>query len=119
MAQSIRDKIRGATLGKKSNFKTKIFDWEGFEVEFRQPNLRQRRNLLKKAKDKNGEVDIIDFIVHSVIECTFVPNTGDNVFEYEDYDSLMEQGSGSFVEVFGAEISNLMNLQDEESNEKN
>lgn len=118
MAQSIRDQIRSATLGKKTQFKSKVFEWEGISVEFRQPNLRQRKNLLKKAKDKNGEFDIIEFIVNSVIQCTYIPDTTDNVFEDEDYESLMQQGSGSFVEVFGAEISELMNAGDEEGDSK-
>ena len=119
MAQSVRDKLRSATLGKKTQFKSKVFEWEEMEFEFRAPNLKKRQVLLKKAKDKNGDFDIIQFIVWSVIECTYEPGTNDTIFEHEDYDALMEQGSGSFVEVFGAEISELMNAQDEAADSKN
>ena len=119
MAQSIRDQLRSATLGKKSNFRTKIFNYEGLDVEFRAPNLKQRQNIIKKSKDKNGDLDVVDFIAHSVIECTYVPGTNDNVYEQEDYDALMQQGSGSFVEIFGAEVSALMGVEDEEADAKN
>lgn len=115
MAQSMRDKIRSATLGKKTQFRSKIFEYEGFEVEFRQPNLRDRKALLDHAKNGKGEFDMIEFIVWSVILNTYIPGTNEKVFDENDYEVMMQQNTGSFVDQFGTEISELMNTENTDS----
>lgn len=114
MAQSVRDQIRAATLGAKTQFKKKTFDFHGIEVEFRQPNLKERKTLINKAKDSKGEFDLTEFLVWSVITNTYVPESNEKVFSAEDYDAMMEQSGGSFVEKFGNEIAELMNAEDED-----
>ena len=116
MAQSIRDKIRAKTVGSTTQFKSKKFDYEGIEVEFRQPNLKDRKLLLKKARDKNGEFDMIEFIVWSVISNTYVPDTNEKVFDETDYEVMLNQNTGSFVDKFGAEIAELMNVEEDVKN---
>lgn len=112
MAQSIRDKIRSATLGKPVQFKSKVFTYEEINVEFRQPNLKDRQLLINKARNKDGEFDFIEFLVWSVISNTYVPDTSDKVFDESDYDIMIKQNSGSFVDKFGAEIAELMNVEE-------
>lgn len=114
--QSVRDQIRAATLGQKTQFKSKKFDYNGIEVEFRQPNLKDRKLLLKKSRDNKGELDMIEFIVWSVISNTYAPGTSEKVFDASDYDAMMEQGTGSFVDQFGNEIAELMNVEDDVKN---
>jgi len=112
MAQSIRDQIRSSTLGAKPQFKTKLVDLDGTEVEIRQPNLKDRQKLLKMAKDKEGNFEMISFLLWAVILCTYVPNTNEKVFSEEDYDSMLEMNTGGFVEKLGGEVSALMNEED-------
>ena len=114
MANSVRDQIRAATLGAKTQFKRKQFDYNGVDVEFRQPNLKERKVLINKAKDSKGDFDLTEFLVWSVITNTYVPGTNEKVFSAEDYDAMMEQTGGSFVEKFGNEIAELMNAEDED-----
>lgn len=116
MAQSIRDQIRAATLGKKTQFKTKEFVYEGITVEFRQPNLKDRQLLINKSKTKDGEFDFVEFLVWSVISNTYVPGTDERVFENSDYESMISKPSGSFVDKFGAEIAEIMNVEDDAKN---
>lgn len=116
MAQSIRDQIRAATLGKKTQFKSKEFDYDGIKVEFRQPNLKDRQMLINKAKSKDGDFDFVEFLVWSVISNTYVPGTDERVFEAADYDSMVGKPTGSFVDKFGAEIAEIMNVEDDAKN---
>jgi hypothetical protein len=116
MSQSIRDKIRAATVGKKVNLRTKVFNYEGVDIEFRAPNLKVRRDLLNKSKGDNGELDMIEFIVQSVILCSFVPGTIERVFEESDRDVLLNQSTGSFVDIFGGEIAQLMVVEQDVKN---
>jgi len=112
MAQSIRDQIRAATLGAKPQFKTKIVEYAGLEVEVKQPNLKDRRKLLEKARDEKGNFDVVLFTIWAVILNTYVPNTGEKVFSPEDAEAFMELNTGSFVETFSAAVSELMNTEE-------
>lgn len=116
MAQTIRDKIRAATLGKPTQFKSKTFTYEGVDVEFRQPNLRDRQLLITKSRNKAGDFDFVEFLVWSVISNTYVPGTTEKVFEESDYDAMIAKNSGSFVDKFGAEIAELLNVEEDGKN---
>lgn len=111
MAQSVKDMIRAKTLGAKVTFRSTVFEYEGVEVEFRQPSLKGRKILLDRAKNASGEMDMTDFIVWAVICNTYVPGTNELVFEDSDYDMMVNTPAGSFVEQFGQEIANLMNVE--------
>lgn len=111
--QTTRDALRSATLGQKSQFRSKIVEYNGVEFEVRQPDLRSRQYILKNAKDKNGDFDIVSFMVHSVITCTYIPGTQDRVFDESDLEAFLAQNTGGFVEVLGNEVSSLMNVEEE------
>lgn len=118
MAQSIRDQIRAATLGAKPQFKSKEVEYNGITVELREPNLKDRRKLLERAKNSNGELDMVNFIVYSVILNTYVPNSNEKVFSPEDADAFFELNTGGFVEAFSSAVSELMNVSEEDSDPK-
>ena len=111
MGDSIRDQIRAQTLGAKVSFKTTIFNYNGIDVEFRQPSLRDRKVLIEKSKNAAGEFDMIEFLVWAVISNTYVPETKDKVFEPSDYEVMMNQPAGSFVDKFGEQIAELLNVE--------
>lgn len=116
MAQSVRDRIRSATVGKSEQFKSKTFTYNGVDVEFRQPCLKDRQLLINKARNKDGEFDFIEFLIWSVISNTYVPETNEKVYDESDYDSMVAKPSGSFVDKFGSEIAELMNVEDDPKN---
>lgn len=115
---STRDAIRKATIGAKKNFKSEVVEFSGVEVEIRQPSHKRRRELLKKARDKNGDVDPLDFLVWATIENVFVPGTDETVFEEGDYDQLIEQPTGGFLDVLGEKAIEIFNPTEGEDSNK-
>lgn len=107
--KSIRDQIRAATIGAKSEFKTELVDWNGVEVEIRQPTHKSRKELFNKCKDKDGNLDATEFLVWSVIRNTYIPKTNETVFEAADYDALVEKPAGGFLDKFGEVAVRLFN----------
>ena len=111
MTQSIRDQIRSATVGSKPEFKKVETTHEGFDVENRQPSYKDRKELMKKCQDKEGNLDTLDFLVWSVIQNTFVAGTDERVFESGDYEKLIAFPAGGFIDVIGQEALNLLNVE--------
>lgn len=96
-----RDAILTATIGAKKVFRKEVVEFNGVKVEIRQPSNKSRRELLKRVRDKDGTIDPLEFLVWSVIENTYVPDTEEKVFEPGHYDALMEQPVGGFLDKFG------------------
>ena len=115
--QSIRDQIRSATIGEKSEFKSKIVKYNGVEVEIRQPSVKSRKDIMAKAMTDNGTVDFAEFLTFAVLFNTYVPDTNELVFEDTDYDALMAKPTGGFLDKFGSDAAELMNVEDGEGNE--
>ena len=113
MSQSLRDQIRGVTVGAAVKFKSKTLNYKGFDVEFRQPTVKARRDLFDKSANDKGGVDILDFLVWGVIFNTYVPDTDELVFEDSDYASLVSKPTGGFMDLFGAEVSALLNVEED------
>lgn len=112
---SARDKIRNATMGKTPEFKNVIKKYNGVDVEFRQPTIRSRNTLntiCSKVNKEDGTVtvDVFEFLVWAVIQNTFVPGTNEKVYEASDYDSLVENPAGGFMDEFGAIAAELVNV---------
>ena len=103
--------IRTTLLNSKSNFKSKNVEVEGVEVEVRQPSMKRRRDMQKSATDDNGEFDSTKFLVYAVIYFTFYPGTNDLVFSPDDFDKLMEQPAGGWVDQIGEQASELINSE--------
>lgn len=117
---STRDEIRSATVGSKKNFRKETLLYNGMEIEFRQPTVRLRKEIHDKSQVEGKEndvskVDIWAYMVWSVIFCSFVPKTNEKVFEEGDFENLMEQPAGGFVDEFSTKISELLNVDVEKS----
>ena len=107
---SVRDNIRKATVGKATNFRKEVVEYNGEKVELRQPSIKVRNELFKRSS-KNDTFDMSDFLVWSTIYSAYVPNTNERVFEETDYDTLIEMPTGSFVDEFADKIAELMNVK--------
>lgn len=114
MAQSARDKIRGALMGATPVFRSEVVNYNGVDVELRQPSVAVRRDLYRKCQDENGKVDFLDFLTWSVIYNAYVPETNERVFIPEDYEVLVAKPTGGFLDEFGEVASRLMNLEETE-----
>lgn len=114
----LKDKLRQATVGSPKNFKSKKVEINGEEFEVRQPSVKDRGQLMNKAGVTSTEnVDDMDYAslqAYAVIYCTFVPGTNEKVFSDEDYETLLNSPSGTWVDELSRPIMELMNVQPEE-----
>lgn len=113
MSLSIKDALRKVTIGAKKQFKKTTFEYEGNVFEFRSPTVRERDEIRAKATDKDGNIQGAAFQVWSIIQMTYVPDTDEKVFGAEDYDALMNQPAGGFVDALATEALKLLGGEDE------
>jgi len=143
---SNRDKIRAATLGRSPQFRRKIIKYSppkykevkdsdgnvvalelvGFddknpiEVEVRQPTVKQRNDLLTKCRRADGSgVDEMEFILQCAIRFVYDPVSGERIYDEKDYDALISQPAGDFVDQFGGEAIELLSLGNPEKKSAN
>lgn len=110
-------KIRNATLGAKKNLRKEVVELEGgIKIEVRQPTQRSRSALSEKAT-KDGQIDNTLFMIHSVIELSFDPETGEKVFTDADVDAMLSEPSGDsyidklfdgVIKVMGANVDDAV-----------
>ena len=111
-----RDTLRQATLGAKKHFRKEIVEFNGQEFEIRQPTIKSRSELRAKCTTvtKDGvSFDTFEFLVWSVIQNTYVPNTDERVFDDTDYNVLVENPTGGFMDKFSEIASKLLNVDTE------
>lgn len=113
---STRDNIRKATVGAKKEFRKELTEWDGLEVEVRQPSVLSRRELLNACSDEEGNVDGQELMIWALIQNTYVPGTDEKVFDRADYDSIVNQPTGGFVDHFGKVALEVMNVGGAEKN---
>lgn len=123
----VRKKLRSSTVGKKKDLKKKTVEYEGEEFEIRQPTVALRAKIMQEARiqPESGEesdvesviakVDYSSMQVWSVIYCTYVPGEDERVFEPQDVQSLKDQPTGSFVDLFAEAAIELMNVTPEQA----
>lgn len=109
--ESIRNSIRAATLGFTVPFKSEIINFNGVDVEIRQPSHKSRTELYKKATDESGKVDMLSFLTYAVILNTYVPGTQETVFEESDFEVMVAKPVGGFLDKFGETASKLLNVE--------
>ena len=115
MSSKQRDKLRKATLGAPSVFKSEIVTFNGAKFEIRQPTIKARSNLRSRCTTVKGpsdvDFDMFEFLVWSVIANTYVPGTDDLVFDEADYDALVQNPTGGFMDQFSEVAAELMNVE--------
>ena len=108
-----REALRNSTLGERNVFKSKLIKYNGSEFELRQPSIKARNTLQRDCTTfSKGEADFnpFEYLVWAVIRNTYIPGTDELVFEEADYDTLVAKPPGGFMDLFGEEISLLMNV---------
>lgn len=110
-----KERLRIATLGQPTNFKKEIVEINGEKFEVRQPSIAARAELRIKCMDTDNfgkpQFNSFKFMLWSVIANTFVPDTNDKVFEDTDYDVLISQPSGGFVDTLTEAAMRMSNVE--------
>ena len=118
----IRDEIRAATLGAAPQFKSRIVEANGQKSGVRKPSIGDRQEIARKSvevkaaaggQDPVYAVNGLEMRLQGIIACCYVPGTGERIFDAADYDVLRSQPSGSFVDVLGEAVLELMNVEAE------
>lgn len=97
----LRKKLLTKTVGAKKQFKRISFEYEGDVFEFLEPTIAERREIMKKVKDKDGNFDDVEFMVQAIILTCVEPNSNDKLFDQTHVESMLSQPAGSFVTDFG------------------
>lgn len=105
---SLRDNIRSKTIGAPKHFKKNIVKIDDVEVEVRQMSVKDRLEIFSKSSNGEGGVDALRFQLWSVIYSCYVPGTNEKVYEEHDYDQLVSNPTGSFVDILAGEVTKLM-----------
>ena len=110
-----RDDLRAKTLGDSPKFRHKIIEYKGERYEMRQPTVRARSEIIRRAMYGNdgNAVDMLAAMVWAVIFNTYVPGTDTQVFADTDYDALMAKPTGGFIDTFGEVATGLMDVDSE------
>ena len=124
-ASDLKDKIRAKTIGsaKVFRFREIEIDDEGTKIEIREPTVKEWGNILRNVMSVDGDkgqtkMEYDQYLVWSVICCSYVPGTQEKVFSEEDYETLLNVPKSSWVSEF-SEIAMAMMQSNVEEAEKN
>lgn len=95
-----RDKLRKAAFEAKPAV-SQFVTFDGNEFEIRQPTIGGRGDILKQSGlKKDGEMDNInDFQFALLLNCVYVPDSNDKVFEQSDKPAFLNQQPDGLYEV--------------------
>lgn len=110
--------IRNALIGKSPDFKSEKVEVGDQEIEVKQLTVGDRNKLIENCKGTNG-VDGLKLQVHAVIMTAYDPESGEKVFGPGDYDTLIQQPSGGFVDTLSTVAFRVLGISGEEDTEKN
>jgi hypothetical protein len=112
---SKRDALRAKTVGSAKQFRSEIVTVGGEEIEVRQLSVRDRLDVYNRST-KNGVLDPLQFQIWAVISTAFVPGTNERLFEDGDYDSLVDQPTGNFIDKLSEAAINMLNVEGKPTN---
>lgn len=113
MTAELKSKLRQATIGTTQHFEHKTVEFNGQKFDIRQPSIKARSQLRLRCTTTSNdgiEFDMFEFLVWSVIHNTYVPNTNDLVFDEADYDILVANPTGGFMDEFAEVAASLVNI---------
>lgn len=119
----LKDRIRAKTVGSAKIFKSKMVEFDGMDIEIREPSVRDWGKIMKSVMGMNSEdgsnkMEYDKYLIWSVIYCAFVPGSDEKIYEDTDYDSLANFPRSGFVGEFSEIAMDMMNDNSEQT-EKN
>jgi starvation-inducible outer membrane lipoprotein len=113
---SQRDALRSKTVGAPKNFRSKVVTVDGDDFEVRQLSVRGRLDVYNRST-KNGILDPLQFQIWAVIATCYVPGTAEKVFDDTDYDLLVDQPTGSFVDKLSEAAIEMLGTEAKPTND--
>lgn len=116
--EDLRTFIRKVTIGASSIFRSRIIQYNGTDIEIKEPSVEGWGEILVHARTKkDGEesLNFAEYLVWSVIYCSYVPGSNIRIFDVEDYDVLVKKPKSGFVGEFSDIAGDLMKVDTEEA----
>ena len=125
---SIRDIVRSKAAN--GEFRTKIVEIDGERILVKQPSVRGRNDLMELATKENGKIDMAKFLIWGLINNCYIPDdakgkdgkkdpdAGQKIWEDTDFDSLMAQPAGGWIDELGTVAAELLNVDEDLGNEE-
>lgn len=106
-----RNKLRSLTVGREKKPKIVTVEWEGKQFQIRQPGVGDKIAIMEATGLEAGARGVMTMTaaglvrgrIEAAIRCTYVPETGERLFEEADRASLFgtPDTNGSFLKVVG------------------
>lgn len=115
MIAKLREKILSV---KAKEEVVNVSEW-GVDVKIKEMTAKDKYDIINRVSDlKTKKVDVARMTIEFVIACTYDPESGDKVFDDEDFDSLGNMPSGGIDKIF-KEVSKINKLEDIDETAKN
>lgn len=112
---SITD-LRQFLIGSGIEYKTIPYEYNGQTFYFKQPSQRLRSTIFEQStkvgNDGKEKVDGIALQVNAVIY-TLCDKDGGFIFTSHDFDRLMDEPAGGFIDAFAKEAIKVMGVEEE------
>ena len=107
-----RASIREGISDKGSaSFKTETMELFGEEIVVRQPSLRA---MFRTQEAENNRESLVDLM----LECCYVPDSTEKVFDSEDKDALLDMPFGGDMQKLSDTLTGLMGINVEEAKQE-
>lgn len=107
-----RDEIRERFFASR-NFKSKVVNVFGMDVEIRQLSLGDSGKLFKGGRED------VDIACDTLIKCAYKPGTTEKLFEETDRDGIMALPFDNWVKTVLDALGEMMGVVDQGESEKN
>lgn len=113
---SNKSDIRSAIFS-SSSFKKKTIEYNGVEIEVRQPSIAVRNEITDRCFESLGEARKFNthtYQVSMIIELCYVPGTNEKIFEKTDFEAISNCATNSYADDLLNAIQDFaeVNIQD-------
>ncbi len=115
---STKAEIRDKTIGAAKVFKSRKIEYDDVEIEIREPTVKAWGDILRNVTTEEGKMEFDEYLVWSIISCSYVPGTDEKVYEEADHDLLLGMPKSGWVSEF-SDLALTMMSADMENVEKN
>ena len=112
-----KKEIKAKLFSAKDKFKREVVEIDGIEFEIRQPSVGQRRRMMEAAKRKDGDTDQWVMISRSLIECVYMPNSNERMFDESDLIAFDQLPTGSWYDKLIEKMAVGLNVDTKKAEE--
>lgn len=111
-----KEQILAAIFGNQAKPESNIVNYNGIEIEVREPTGTQMASIRQKANRNRGkagapvEIDEFKALAWTLIECAYVPGTDEHVFDSAFVDRLLALPFSELLRLSGSDQGGIAQL---------